>query len=150
MRIDLNMSDPNQQQPTQPQTAEEWATAYRVLQESHSSVINQMNQQQQTLQDQNAALARAQQEANRVGNQQLEMERKELIKMLHKNLKTFKGERNAQELENFVRNFEMYADMARLSTENKLIALTALLTGTQKHGGSTSRILNSMTYEANR
>ena len=57
------------------------------------------------------------------------MERKELIKMLHKNLKTFKGERNAQELENFIRNFEMYADMARLSTENKLIAITALLTG---------------------
>jgi len=46
--------------------------AYRVLQEWHTSVINQMNQQEQTLQDQNAALARAQLEANRVGNQQLE------------------------------------------------------------------------------
>ena len=128
MKIDLNMSD-QQQPPTQPQTAEEWATAYRVLQDSHTSVMNQMNQQQQTLQEQNTALAQAQLEASRVSNQQLEMERKELIKMLHKNLKTFKGERNAQELENFIRNFEMYAEMARLSTENKLIALTALLTG---------------------
>jgi len=128
MKIDLNMSD-QQQPPTQPQTAEEWATAYRVLQDSHTSVMNQMNQQQQTLQEQNTALAQAQLEASRVSNQQLEMERKELIKMLHKNLKTFKGERNAQELENFIRNFEMYADMARLSTDNKLIALTALLTG---------------------
>jgi len=92
MKIDLNMSD-QQQPPTQPQTAEEWATAYRVLQDSHTSVMNQMNQQQQTLQEQNTALAQAQLEASRVSNQQLEMERKELIKMLHKNLKTFKGEK---------------------------------------------------------
>ena len=49
--------------------------------------------------------------------------------MLYKNLKPFKGERNAQELENFIRNFENYAEMARLSTDNQLIAITALLTG---------------------
>ena len=133
MRINADM-DGQQQQPqpvpsVQPQTIEEWASAYNVLQQQHTSAVNTLNSQQTTLNEQNAALNEARNAASLAGTKQAELERKELIKMLYKNLKPFKGERNAQELENFVRNFENYAEMARLSNDNQLIALTALLTG---------------------
>ena len=112
-----------------------------LTQENLIVALNQMRRElDETRQAQADAEARAQEAQRQLLDQNIEpvpptavddrSEKKELAKMLFKNLTKYDGEKNANKLEKFITSFLTYAKTAELSDESCILGLTSFLTHT--------------------